>query len=88
MPRIRKVGVKFGGDMTRLFNDCGFVIRKEEGFTGVLELGAMAKERNAAMHASIGLADLVAVLLRKFLHKESAVRVNPDWDAETLSDWQ
>ncbi|OBZ79508.1 hypothetical protein A0H81_01196 [Grifola frondosa] len=63
MPSIRKIEVRISGDLTRLFNDCGFTSGKDEPFTGALDLGKLAKDHNAAARVTIGLADLTAFIL-------------------------
>ncbi|OBZ66476.1 hypothetical protein A0H81_13622 [Grifola frondosa] len=87
-PSIRKVGVKVSSDLTRLFNDCGFTAGRDESFTGALDLGQLAKECNATVRATVGLADLAASVLRRFLPKDPTIRVSTHWDDKNLSDSQ
>ncbi|KAG6836301.1 hypothetical protein H0H93_009317 [Arthromyces matolae] len=84
---IHKVGVKVNADMKRLFADCKFT-EKDQPFVGAVELGHMAKQKNIAMTAGIGLADLAAQVLKRFLPKDPSVRVSTAWDNPELSNTQ
>jgi hypothetical protein len=86
--QIRKVGVHVSGDLTRLFNDCGFDIKSDPPFLGALELGKLAKEKTITPHATISLADLCASVLRRFLPKDPSIRVSPDWNTTSLTTAQ
>jgi hypothetical protein len=48
----------------------------------------MAKQRGITDRANIGLADLTATVLHRFLPKDSAVRISPNWDNPTLTQEQ
>ena len=83
---IRKVGVGIKGDLTRLFNNCGFVAGVDPPFIGGLELGQLAKEKNAVARANIGLADLCSSILHKYLLKDPSIRLSERWNEIPLSD--
>ncbi|KAL6306810.1 hypothetical protein BKA93DRAFT_748185 [Sparassis latifolia] len=85
--QIKKLGVHITGDLTRLFKDCGFK-EADISFSGAVELGAMAKDHNAADRTNIGLADLVATVLRRYLAKDTSIRVSTSWDSPALSEHQ
>ncbi|KAM6501786.1 hypothetical protein JOM56_001763 [Amanita muscaria] len=85
-PCMRKVGVKIKGDFTRLFNDCGFKHGVDPPFVGALELGELAKEKNAVPRANVSLADLCSTILRKYLPKDPSIHVGEGWSAAPLSD--
>lgn len=70
--RIRKVGVHVQADLTRLFNDCGFSRMDEQRFEGALELGELARERNATERSNASLVDITAVVLKQYLPKDPA----------------
>jgi len=74
------------GDLTRLFNNCGFNRDTDPPFVGALELGDLAKEKNAVSRANIGLVDLSSLVLRKYLLKDPAVRISEGWNLIPLSD--
>ena len=81
---MRKVGVKISGALTRLFKDCGYTDR-DQVFTGAVDLGQFAKARNAAANATVGLADLTASVLHRFLARDPSVHVSMAWDTMELS---
>src|SRR5271155_2184928 len=83
-PQVHKVGVKVSGDLTRLFNDCGFVKEQDAPFTGAVDLGKIAKDRGAAAKATISLADLSASILKRYLPKDPAIRVSEEWNTVPL----
>jgi hypothetical protein len=63
---FKKVGINIGSNLKRLHRDCGFD-ESSPPFVGATELGAMAKERGAAVKRNVALADLVSTqLLLKF----------------------
>ncbi|KAG2116808.1 hypothetical protein DEU56DRAFT_761486 [Suillus clintonianus] len=78
-PLFKKVGVSVGADFKRLQNDCGMHhgAASDEPFAGHVELGAMAKERGATVKRTVGLAELVGILLGRHLPKDPQVRVSP-----------
>ena len=59
---------------------------RDTPFGGAVDLGAMAKERNAVNRATIGLADLAATVLRRHLPKDPAIRVSTEWDKAELPE--
>ncbi|THH17937.1 hypothetical protein EUX98_g9038 [Antrodiella citrinella] len=81
--RIKKVGVNIRGDLTRLFNDCGFSA-SDTPFEGDVSLGVMARDRDLTDKATIGLADLSTMVLRRFLPKEESIRISTTWDDPNL----
>ncbi|KAF8633831.1 hypothetical protein AX17_004351 [Amanita inopinata Kibby_2008] len=85
-PCMRKVGVNIKSDLTRLFNNCGFKQGVDPPFVGALELAQLAKEKNAAPRANVGLADLCSAVLRKYLPKDPSIRISEEWSAVPLSD--
>ncbi|KIK31684.1 hypothetical protein CY34DRAFT_33571, partial [Suillus luteus UH-Slu-Lm8-n1] len=86
--RIRKIGVQVKGDLTRLYNDCGFSNSDELPFAGALELGPMAKDRNITDRARVSLSDLTGLVLQQHLPKDESVRVSTRWDDPELSSEQ
>ncbi|KAH7919165.1 hypothetical protein BV22DRAFT_1051234 [Leucogyrophana mollusca] len=86
--RIRKLGVHVKADLTRLFNDCGFATATEQPFVGALELGVLAKQQNITDCGNIGLSDLTAAVLRRYLVKDTSVRVSTNWNNPTLTQEQ
>lgn len=86
--RIRKIGVQVKGDLTRLYNDCGFSNSDELPFAGALELGPMAKDRNITDRARVSLSDLTGLVLQQHLPKDESVRVSMRWDDPELSSEQ
>ncbi|KAG0696824.1 hypothetical protein DFH29DRAFT_1024356, partial [Suillus ampliporus] len=80
-PLFKKVGVSIGADFKRLQNDCGMHhgAASDEPFAGHMELGAMAKEHGATVKRTVGLAELVGILLGRHLPKDPQVRVSPRW---------
>ena len=72
-------------DLTRLFNDCGFSWTDERQFEGALELGELARERNAIERRNASLVDITAVVLKRYLPKDPAIRTSMRWDDPTLS---
>ncbi|KAI0704374.1 hypothetical protein BC835DRAFT_1317043 [Cytidiella melzeri] len=83
--RIRKLGVHVKGDLTRLFNDCGFSAATDQAFVGATEIGALAKLRGLCSRASISLVDLTALILKRHLPKDESIRVSTGWDNKELS---
>ena len=79
------VGVHVQADITRLFNDCGFSRLDERQFEGALELGELARERNAMERSNASLVDITAVVLKRYLPKDPAIRTSMHWDDPTLS---
>ena len=48
-------------------------------FAGGIDLGTLAKARNASMKATVGLAELTTTVLRRHLPKDPAIRVSTEW---------
>ncbi len=87
--RIEKVGVHIKADLTRLYNDCGLPPPLESDslpFVGAVELGLLAQSRAITSQANVGLAELAALVLRRHLPKDEAVRISEGWDEPALSD--
>ncbi|KAH8068402.1 hypothetical protein BXZ70DRAFT_1069038 [Cristinia sonorae] len=85
-PRIKKVGVQVSADMARLFRDCGFSAACGDApFVGAVNLGPLAKSRNAVSRGNLGLADLTATILKRFLPKDPTIRISRSWENATLS---
>ena len=72
-------------DLTRLFNDCGFSRMDERKFEGALELGELARARNVMERSNASLVDITAVVLKRYLQKDPAIRTSIRWDDPTLS---
>lgn len=72
-------------DLTRLFNDCGFLRMDEQKFEGALELGELARERNATERKNASLVDITAIVLKRYLPKDPAIRTSMRWDDPKLS---
>lgn len=65
--------------MTRLFKDCGFT-SKDVPFMGAIELGSLAKQQNLVGRVNTSLADLVKIILKRYLPKDETIRVSLAWD--------
>lgn len=65
--------------MTRLFKDCGFT-SKDIPFVGAIELGSLAKQQNLVGRVNTSLADLVKIILKRYLAKDETIRVSLAWD--------
>lgn len=85
-PNIVKTGRNIRADIARLFRD--FNLPETTPHAGVIELGKLCKERNIVKDACKGLADLVAITLRRRLPKPDHIRISSDWDRTSLSDEQ
>ncbi|TFY77343.1 hypothetical protein EWM64_g6670 [Hericium alpestre] len=86
--RIRKVGVHVKADLTWLFKDCQQDTKSGSPFGGALELGQLAKAKNAADRANIGLADLVARTLHRCLDKDESTHISNHWSEPILTKQQ
>ncbi len=87
--RVEKVGVRIKADLTRLYHDCGFPDSSDADslpFVGAVELGSLSQSRGVTSQANAGLAELVALVLRRHLPKDKSVRISDGWDEPTLSD--
>jgi hypothetical protein len=63
--------------MTRLFKDCGFTSKPEDvPFVGAIELGSLAKQQNLVRRVNTSLADLVKIILKRYLPKDETIRVS------------
>ena len=80
-PLIIKVGCKIRGDATKLKNQFDCEMRNH------VELGAMMHERGLSKTLNISLKDMVAVVLKKNLVKDSCITVST-WAAKILTDPQ
>jgi len=69
-PAIVKAGKSIGGDIKKLLVEHG------AASASTVELGTFAKSRQLVGNATIGLAGLVSVLLKKTLDKDSEVRLS------------
>ncbi|GBE82644.1 hypothetical protein SCP_0410290 [Sparassis crispa] len=83
-PAYKKVGVNISADFKKLQADCGFIAKDAE-FSGQIELGTMAVERNAAKRKNTSLVDLSASILRCALIKDPMIRVSTHWSDSELS---
>lgn len=82
--RVFKVGVHIKADFTKLFKDCGFKAG-DPPFAGAVELGQLAKARNAADRSNVSLQKLVEFILRQHLPKDTNVRISKSWEQPQLS---
>jgi len=80
-PTVVKAGKSIGGDRKKLLADFGVDVKS------TIELGNFAKARQLVGSATIGLAGLVSVLLKRVLDKDPAVRLS-DWSRELTADQQ
>jgi hypothetical protein len=87
-PRIKKVGVHIKGDLTRLFNNCGFQLAKDQPFAGAVDLGLLAHARKLIERSTISLSDLTATILHYYLPKDPSIRLGTDWGNPDLSAQQ
>lgn len=83
-PCIKKVGLKVAGNFTKLFQDCKFSAERDTQFVGAVDLGAMAKAQNATTKATVGLADLAATVLWRYLPKDPAICISTKWENKEL----
>ena len=76
-----------GGDLAKLACDfsCSIPAKKESGCESVIELGALAKSRNAVSNGNVSLAAIIATTLQQHLSKDEC---STDWNAHELSDEQ
>ncbi|TCD61520.1 hypothetical protein EIP91_008291 [Steccherinum ochraceum] len=86
--RVKKVGAQVSGDLARLYRDCGFSAETDQPFVGAVNLGPYAKERNAVTRANLGLADLTAAVVKRYLPKDPAIRVSSSWANSSLTSDQ
>jgi len=86
-PRILKVGRNVGGDFGKLERDFSLSLpkRKKGSRLGVIELGALAKAKNAVSTGNASLSAIAAATLQHNLSKEMQ---SSDWDAPQLSNEQ
>jgi 3'-5' exonuclease len=87
-PCILKVGVHIKADLTRLAKDCGYESQVTAGFTGAIELGAIAKDRGLVRNSNTSLSDLTSLVLQHFLPKDESIRINTNWDNPVLGQEQ
>jgi hypothetical protein len=86
-PRILKIGRNVGGDLAKLSRDfsCSIPAKKKNGRESVIELGALAKSRNAVSNGNVSLAAITAATLQQHLSKDER---STDWNAHELSNEQ
>ena len=86
-PQIVKIGRNIGADLAKLSRDFPSFQPNKAGnkFPGVIELGKLAREKNAVPNGNASLAAITAATLSKNLSKEMRVS---DWTAQKLSDKQ
>jgi len=77
-PSILKVGSHIGGDATKLKHQFNCDMRNMK------ELGAMAHERGLCKKSNVSLRDMVALVLKKNLVKESCITIST-WAHQTLT---
>jgi 3'-5' exonuclease len=77
----KKVGVSIAADLKKLQGDCNV----NRPFTGYVELGGMAKDRNAAERRNIGLVALTGTVLRRNLKNDPTIRISTHWAEAQLS---
>ena len=85
-PCIKKVGLKVAGHFTKPFRDCKFAAERDTQFVEAVNLGAMAKARDATTKATVGLADLAATVLRWYLPKDPAICISTEWENRELPE--
>ncbi|KAG2055820.1 hypothetical protein BDR06DRAFT_970603 [Suillus hirtellus] len=73
IPCVHKIGVQVKGDLTHLYNDCGF--SNSDGLP-------------FADHACVSLSDLTGLVLRRYLPKDPSVCDSTRWDDPELSSEQ
>ena len=85
--RILKVGRNVGGDFAKLERDFSVSLpKKTKGCRpGVIELGALAKAKNAVSNGNASLSAIAAATIQQNLAKEMR---SSDWDAAQLSTEQ
>jgi hypothetical protein len=84
-PRITKVGRNIGGDLAKWERDFGVKLPKKnkaKSREGFLELGKIAKAKDAISTANASLATITAATLQQSLSKEMRVS---EWSAPQLS---
>jgi hypothetical protein len=75
------VGVSIAADFKKLQGDCNV----NRPFTGYVELGGMAKGRNAAEQWNIGLVALTGTILQWNLRNDPTIRISTHWAEAQLS---
>lgn len=83
-----KIGRNVRGDLTKLskdFPEFAFTKQKEKHPKGIIELGHLAKAKNAVAKANASLAAITAATLHKNLSKEACTS---QWSVSPLSDEQ
>ncbi|TFY83708.1 hypothetical protein EWM64_g291 [Hericium alpestre] len=63
-------------------------LNSDEPFSGALELGGLAKTKDVANRASVGLADLVARTLHRHLDKDDSIHISNQWSDPILTKQQ
>jgi hypothetical protein len=75
------VGVSITADFKKLPGDCNI----NRPFTGYVELGGVAKDRNAAERQNIGLVALIGTKLQRNLKNDPTIQVSTHWAEAQLS---
>ncbi len=81
-PRVLKVSRLVNADLARLQSSCHL---SQFNVTGGMDLTKFAKDCGVIRSASrISLSDLCATILHRRLNKNTAVRINKQWENTTL----
>ena len=86
--QIVKIGCNIGADfakLTRDFPDFTLPPKKWNTYPGIIELGKLAKEKNAVSSANASLNAITAATLGRYLSKECRTS---EWGLSTLTDDQ
>ncbi|GLB45297.1 putative essential for the formation of DNA replication focal centers [Lyophyllum shimeji] len=83
-PKILKVGCSVTADLKYLQEAC----QSSMPFVGGVNLGMFAKERFYVKSARIGLAELCATVLGKWLNKDVPERISTAWENDELTPAQ
>jgi hypothetical protein len=73
--------LNISADFKKLEKDCNL---PSGSFVGFLDIGGMAKERNASSRRNASLVELCATVLRAHMIKNPAIRVSPHWSSRDL----
>jgi Domain of unknown function (DUF6729)/3'-5' exonuclease len=83
-PNVVKVGHRIKSDLKRLQNAANSV----HEFPNYIELASYAKSRRVISNATVGLAELSALVLNRYINRDPEIQLNTQWETRSLSDKQ
>ena len=81
---VVKVGHRIKSDLKRLQSSAKSV----HEFPNYIDLASYAKARRVVSNATVGLAELSALVLNRYMHKDPEIQLNTQWETRSLSDKQ